>query len=100
MPDVLLSRWRIVAAGIPRTRTQVMLTIGDPARAFQMSFIPNDGVGLARTEFIVTNDIAIHPMALARCPKLKDAGVIHEIASRIQNEDPREFFTSSRRRRV
>lgn len=69
---------RIVAAGIPRTRTQVMLTIGDPARAFQMSFIPNDGVGLARTEFIVTNHIGIHPMALARYPKLNDAGVVQE----------------------
>ena len=83
---------RIVAAGIPRTRTQVMLTIGDPARAFQMSFIPNDGVGLARTEFIVTNHIGIHPMALARYPKLNDAGVVQEIASRIGDEDSHEFF--------
>ena len=83
---------RIVAAGIPRTRTQVMLTIGDPVRAFQMSFIPNDGVGLARTEFIVTNHIGIHPMALARYPNLKEAGVIQEIAARLGDEDPREFF--------
>jgi pyruvate,water dikinase len=83
---------RLVAAGIPRTRTQVMLTLGDPARAFQMSFIPNDGVGLARTEFIVTNHIGIHPMALARYPKLKDAGVVQEIASRLGDEDPREYF--------
>jgi len=70
----------------------VMLTIGDPARAFQLSFIPNDGVGLARTEFIVTNDIGIHPMALARYPNLKDLQVIREIALRIGDEDPREFF--------
>jgi pyruvate,water dikinase len=83
---------RIVAAGIPQTRTQVMLTIGDPARAFQMSFIPNDGVGLARTEFIVTNHIGIHPMALARYPKLNDASVVREIASRIGEEDSHEFF--------
>jgi pyruvate,water dikinase len=38
---------QVAAAAIPRTRTQVMLTIGDPARAFQTSFIPNNGVGLA-----------------------------------------------------
>lgn len=83
---------KIAAAIVPRTRTKVMLTIGDPARAFQTSFIPNDGVGLARTEFIVTNHIGIHPMALARYPKLNDASVVQEIARRIGDEDPREFF--------
>jgi pyruvate,water dikinase len=83
---------KIAATRVPRTRTEVMLTIGDPARAFQTSFIPNDGVGLARTEFIVTNHIGIHPMALARYPKLNDASVVNEIASRIGDEDPREFF--------
>ena len=46
--------------------------------AFQMSFIPNRGVGLARTEFIVTNHIGIHPMALAHYPNLKDAQVIQK----------------------
>lgn len=83
---------KIAATTVPRTRTKVMLTIGDPARAFQTSFIPNDGVGLARTEFIVTNHIGIHPMALARYPKLNDASVVQEIARRIGDEDPREFF--------
>jgi pyruvate,water dikinase len=83
---------KIAAAAVPRTKTEVMLTIGDPARAFQLSFIPNDGVGLARTEFIITNHIGIHPMALARFPNLKDASVVHEISSRVGNEAPREFF--------
>ncbi|HEU4715096.1 MAG TPA: phosphoenolpyruvate synthase [Pyrinomonadaceae bacterium] len=83
---------KIEAAAVPQTRTKVMLTIGDPARAFQTSFIPNAGVGLARTEFIVTNHIGIHPMALARYPKLNDAGVVQKIAGRIGDEDPREFF--------
>lgn len=85
---------KIAAEAIPRTRTQVMLTIGDPARAFQMSLIPNDGVGLARTEFIVTNHIGIHPMALAKYPNLKDPQVVEEISSRIGNEESREFFIS------
>lgn len=83
---------KIAATAIPRTHTQVMLTIGDPARAFQTSFLPNDGVGLARTEFIVTNHIGIHPMALARYPNLKDTTVIQRIADRIRDEDPREYF--------
>jgi pyruvate, water dikinase len=83
---------KIAASAIPRTRTEVMLTIGDPSRAFQTSFIPNGGVGLARTEFIVTNHIGIHPMALARYPNLKDPKVVQEIAARIREEDPREFF--------
>jgi len=83
---------KVAAEAITQTRTQVMLTLGDPSRAFQMSFIPNDGVGLARTEFIVTNHIGIHPMALARYPNLKDDKAIKEIASRIGDEEPREFF--------
>lgn len=83
---------QIDSAAIPRTRTKVMLTVGDPGRAFQLSFIPNDGVGLARTEFIVTNDIGIHPMALARYPDLKDKTAVKDIALRIGDETPREFF--------
>ena len=66
--------------------------IGDPSTAFQTAMIPNDGVGLARTEFIVTNHIGIHPMALARYPHLKDQTAQKEIALRIGNEEPREFF--------
>lgn len=83
---------KVAAATVPRIHTEVMLTIGDPARAFQTSFIPNDGVGLARTEFIVTNHIGVHPMALARYPNLKDLNVVQQIGSIIGDEDPREFF--------
>jgi pyruvate,water dikinase len=83
---------KIDAAAVPQTRTQVMLTVGDPSQALKLSFIPNAGVGLARTEFIITNHIGVHPMALALYPKLKDAQAISEIASRIGDEDPREFF--------
>ena len=83
---------RIDAATVPQTRTQVMLTVGDPAQAFKLSIIPNSGVGLARTEFIVTNHIGVHPMALARYPNLKDQNAVKQIAARIGNEDPREFF--------
>ncbi len=83
---------RIDLTAIPETKTQVMLTVGDPARAFQLSSVPNAGVGLARTEFIITHHIGIHPMALARYPELRDANAIKEIAARIGDEAPREFF--------
>jgi len=82
----------IDAASVPATRTKIMLTVGDPSQAFRFSFIPNSGVGLARTEFIVTNHIGIHPMALARFPQLKDAAAVRQIRERIGSEDPREFF--------
>jgi pyruvate,water dikinase len=82
----------IDAASVPETKTNVMLIVGDPSRAFGFSLIPNAGVGLARTEFIITNHIGIHPMALVRYPKLKDPQAIKEIAARIGEEEPREFF--------
>ena len=83
----------IDAKSVPATRTKIMLTVGDPSQAFRFSFIPNSGVGLARTEFIVTDHIGIHPMALARFPQLKDQAAVTEIRKRIGNEDAREFFT-------
>ena len=83
---------KIDADAVPATRTKIMLIVGDPSRAFTLAGIPNAGVGLARTEFIVTNHIGIHPMALARYPQLKDAAAVKQIAARIGAEDAREFF--------
>jgi pyruvate,water dikinase len=82
----------IDASKVPLTRTAIMLTVGDPGQAFKLSLLPNSGVGLARSEFIINNHIGIHPMALARYPKLKDEGAIRQIAERIGEEDPKEFF--------
>ena len=75
-----------------RPRTQVMMNVGDPDHAFAVASLPNDGVGLARLEFIINNHIGIHPMALVRYPALQNADVVKEIAHRIGEEDPREFF--------
>ena len=83
---------RVDASNAPETRIRVMLIVGDPGQAFALSAIPNAGVGLARTEFIVTNHIGIHPMALARYPRLTDAQAIKAVAARIGGEDAREFF--------
>ena len=51
---------------LERPKTKIMMNVGNPEEAFRLSFIPNDGVGLAREEFIISNYIKIHPMALAR----------------------------------
>jgi pyruvate,water dikinase len=83
---------RIDASSVPTTRTRVMLNVGDPASVFRLSAIPNAGVGLARIEFVVTNHIGIHPMALVRYPNLKDVYATLEIGRRLAGEDPREFF--------
>lgn len=57
---------------IPTTRTKVMLNLANPAAAFRWWRLPADGVGLARMEFVVSNHIKIHPMALVRYDSLKD----------------------------
>ncbi len=49
---------------LPKLRTKIMMNVGNPESAFKYSFIPNDGVGLAREEFIIANYIKIHPLAL------------------------------------
>ncbi len=78
-----------------RPQTQVMMNVGDPDHAFAVSRLPNDGVGLARLEFIINNHIGIHPMALVNYPNLKKQADIDTIASRIFEEDPKEFFVRS-----
>lgn len=59
--------------------TEVMLIVGDPDKAFDLSFYPNDGVGLMRIEFIITHSVQIHPMALVKFNELKDAAVKQKI---------------------
>ncbi|MFH1291672.1 MAG: phosphoenolpyruvate synthase [bacterium] len=54
------------------TKTKIMMNVGDPDNAFSFAAIPNDGVGLAREEFIFSNFIKIHPLALINYRKLKD----------------------------
>lgn len=59
---------------LKKTKTKIMMNIGEPDLALANSFIPNDGVGLARLEFIINNYIKIHPLALINYNKLKDLG--------------------------
>ncbi|MFN3870620.1 MAG: pyruvate, water dikinase [Aquificaceae bacterium] len=57
---------------LPKTHTKIMMNVGNPESAFSYSSIPNDGVGLAREEFIIANYIKIHPLALIHYEELKD----------------------------
>jgi len=58
--------------GLERPRTKVMLNVANPEEAFAQSFIPNDGVGLARMEFIINTAIKIHPLALLHFDRLEN----------------------------
>ena len=55
---------------LKKPKVKIMMNLGEPDQAFSLSFIPNDGVGLAREEFIIANNIKIHPMALINYSKL------------------------------
>ena len=57
----------------PDRHTKVMLNVGNPEQAFSLSFLPNDGVGLAREEFVISSAIQVHPMALIRFDTLPRA---------------------------
>ncbi|MCK5285871.1 MAG: phosphoenolpyruvate synthase [Candidatus Pacebacteria bacterium] len=85
-----VKRTKIDNLGKPKTK--VMMHIGDPSLAFSSSFIPNDGVGLARLEFIINNTIKIHPLALLNYNK-QDKKVkkqIDELA--VGYKDKKQFF--------
>ena len=80
-------------AGIPETRTQVMLNLANPAAAFRWWRIPADGVGLARMEFVVSNYIKIYPMALVRYGTLTDENAKRQIAELTEGyQDKTEYF--------
>lgn len=64
-----------------RPKTKIMMNIGSPDEAFEASFLPNDGVGLAREEFIIASHIRVHPMALIEFSKLKDKKIKSQIES-------------------
>jgi pyruvate,water dikinase len=80
-------------AGLPATRTQLMLNLANPAAAFRWWRIPADGVGLARMEFVVSNHIKIHPMALARHDRLRDESAKRLILQLTESyPDKTEYF--------
>lgn len=78
---------------VKKTRTKIMVNIGNPDIAFSTSFIPNSGVGLARMEFIISSFIKVHPMALIHFDKVKDNDVREEIQVLTRGyENKRDYF--------
>jgi pyruvate, water dikinase len=65
--------------GLGKTKTEMMMNLGNPEEAFSLSMIPNDGIGLARLEFIISSYIKVHPMALIHPEKVEDESVLEEI---------------------
>ncbi|MDO9558614.1 MAG: phosphoenolpyruvate synthase [Syntrophales bacterium] len=84
---------RINAKNLTRPRTRIMMNVGNPENAFTLAAIPNDGVGLARLEFIINQYISIHPMALIEFDKVTDAGVRSKIETMTRGYNDRwDFF--------
>ncbi|MDW6093306.1 phosphoenolpyruvate synthase [Vibrio rhizosphaerae] len=79
---------------LPNLPTKVMMNVGNPDRAFDFAQIPNEGVGLARLEFIINKMIGIHPKALLEFDAQEDA-LKAEIRQRIKGyRDPIDFYVS------
>jgi len=81
---------------VPKTRTEVMLNLANPAAAARWWRLPVDGVGLARMEFVISNAIRVHPLALTRFDQLKDEAARAEITRLTRGyADRRDYFVES-----
>ncbi len=77
---------------LPTTRTQILMNVGNPEKAFSLAEIPCDGVGLARLEFIIANHIKAHPLALMKFEQLEDEAVKEQIAELTKRYDNKPQF--------
>jgi len=78
---------------VPEIPTKIMVNIGAPDMAFKTSFLPVQGVGLAREEFIIAEKIKVHPLALYHFNQLKDKKLKAKIAKiTVEHKDKKEFF--------
>jgi len=81
---------KLTIRDLKRPKTKIMMNLGNPEEAFSLSRIPNDGVGLARMEFIINSYIKIHPMALVHPERVLDEAVknsINELTSGHENKE-------------
>jgi pyruvate,water dikinase len=84
---------RIDLKSVQLPRTDAMLILADPEKAFRYSFYPNRGVGLMRLEFVINNTIRVHPMALVKFDALTDAKAKAEIEQLTRHHpDKRRYF--------
>jgi pyruvate,water dikinase len=78
---------------IPKLKTHLMVNVADPDIAFAAGMLPVDGVGLARIEFIIANNIGIHPMALIELEKIMDKKIRERIEKLTADyKDKKQFF--------
>ncbi|NJN87148.1 MAG: phosphoenolpyruvate synthase, partial [Leptolyngbyaceae cyanobacterium SL_7_1] len=78
---------------LPATRTKVLMNVGNPHEAFRLASLPSNGVGLARSEFIIANHIKAHPLALLHFDRLKDKAAKWEISQMtLHYENRADFF--------
>jgi len=80
------------AGAIPRPATQMMVNLGNPDLAFKTSFLPNDGVGLARMEFIISEAIKLHPLAALHPESVSDPAARAAIARLLRGYPSGEAF--------
>lgn len=79
--------------GLKRPKTNIMLNLGNPELAFKTSFLPNDGVGLARMEFIIAEYIKAHPLALIHPERVRDKTVLAQLNQLTRNyAKPEDYF--------
>jgi pyruvate,water dikinase len=79
-------------AGLPPTRTKIMMNVGSPEQAFRVCQLPNSGVGLARMEFIFASWVRVHPLALTRYADLPDEMQLEVDELTRGYEDKKEYF--------
>ncbi|ACB54040.1 phosphoenolpyruvate synthase [Crocosphaera subtropica ATCC 51142] len=86
---------------LPTTKTQILMNVGNPEKAFSLASIPAQGVGLARLEFIIANHIKAHPLALMKFDELEDEGVKEQITELTKRYDDKpQFFVDKLARGV
>lgn len=84
---------KVSLSELPRTKTKVMMNLAQPTQAMKLSFLPNDGVGLARIEFIIGNEIGMHPQALVDFDRLADDALKSQIDARCEGyKDKSQYF--------
>ena len=83
---------KLDTSDLPRPRTHIMINVGNPQVAYEVCQLPNDGVGLARLEFIINTSIRIHPRALLEYGSLDDATRAQVDALIAGYPDPRSFY--------
>lgn len=84
---------RTNVTNLKRPKTKIMMNIGSPEHAFSYAMIPNDGVGLAREEFIIDSHIKIHPLALLHFDRLTDQGTRRQIETLTHGyKDKSQYF--------